>query len=164
MIANLTSGTTNQTKEVVDSGVIPTLVELLKSSNVEAQVNVIWALGNIAAHRTHRDSILQTGVLKYFLRIFEDAVSGKDDYFIRKATWALRNLCGGCGVGPLPAFDEIKDAIRVFAKIIITQEKTSVLEDALGSLWKILQEIKDENKIQLVLKTGVVPRIVELLK
>ena len=55
---------TQHTKLLVEEGIIPPLVQLLRSANPELRDQSIWCLGNIAGDCTDlRDTVLQSGVM-----------------------------------------------------------------------------------------------------
>lgn len=78
---------------------------------------------------------------------------------IKHGTWALSNLCRG---KPLPEFEHVKDAIPILSSVVIKEDDPEVLTDATWAL-SYLSDGSD-SRIQMVIDTGVVPKLVTLLK
>ncbi len=151
-LTNVASRTSEQTKQVVDNGAVPGLVKLLGSHSKDARGQAIWALGNIAADNEDlRDAVRKEGAIGPLIKIIEEALYKGDILFIKNGTWALSNLCRR---GP-----ELRDCIPIFAKVVITQKDMGILHDALFAL--VWLSNGDEEKIQRVLETGVVPSLVK---
>lgn len=68
ILTNLVSGTSAQTRVVVDAGVLPPLINHIKSSNEILQEQAVWAIGNIAGDSTAlRDKVLEAEALPLIL-------------------------------------------------------------------------------------------------
>jgi len=153
-------GTTKQIQEMVDNGATPGLIKLLRSQSKEVRSQAMWALANISADNVNfRDTILQGGAIGPLVKIMEEALSEENLKLIKEGNWLLATLCQR---KPEPPYEEVKDALSIFAKVILSQTDDMILKDALWSLQCLSHG--DEERIQPVLDTGVVPSLVKFLE
>eukprot|EP00128_Syssomonas_multiformis_P004893 Colp12_sorted_trinity150504_noHs@26743 len=154
VITNLASGTEEEhIHAICQSGACQGLIALLDLPNPDIRAHAVWALGNIVGESADcRDFVLQLGAAPPLLRLLNSQPNAG------QAVWTLSNLCRG--KNPLPDWEIVKHFIPTLARTIYSQDEGTIL----NSCWAFSYlTYVEEFRVCEVVKSGVVPRLVELL-
>ncbi|XP_026560123.1 importin subunit alpha-8 isoform X2 [Pseudonaja textilis] len=155
-LTNVASGTSEQTKAVIDANGIQGLVDLLSSPHIHICEQSVWALGNIAGDGPMcRDTLISFGVIPPILSL---VMPSTPVGFLRTITWTLSNLCRN--KKPHPPLDAVKQVLPTLTCLLQHPDK-DIISD---TCWAMCYLTDGSNhRIQVVVEAGVLSRLVELL-
>jgi len=157
-VTNIASGTSEQTKTVVQAGCIDQFRKLLLSNHLQVCEQAVWALGNIAGDGPeYRDLVINRGCVDPLLKLV--ITNSMQIPFLRNLTWTISNLCRN--KNPPPDLTKIINILPVLAKLT-THEDEEIVADACWA-FSYLTDGPNE-KIAVIIETGVVVTLVKLLE
>ena len=163
LLTNVASGTSEQTRALVEAKAIPGFVHLLSSRNNDLREQGVWALGNIAGDCPElRDQVLEGGALKYLLH---SLITSSQLTLVKHALWTVSNLCRG---KPAPSFSMVSPAIPILELFLSAPEEEMLFgEDLLGDVLWSLAFLSDgsDDQIEMLVNNHdlIIPRLVDLM-
>ncbi|KAM9305258.1 importin subunit alpha-5-like [Gastrophryne carolinensis] len=155
-LTNIASGTSEQTKAVVDSNAIPPFISLISSPYGQISEQAVWALGNIAGDGpVYRDILINCGVVPPLLSLVTPQTPIG---FLRNITWTLSNLCRN--KNPYPPIGAVQQILPVLTQLLYHEDK-DILSDTCWAMSYLTDGSND--RIDVVVKAGVVDQIVQLM-
>ncbi|XP_066496526.1 importin subunit alpha-8 [Tiliqua scincoides] len=155
-LTNIASGTSDQTRAVVEANAIQAFVLLLSSPCLHICEQAVWALGNIAGDGPmYRDAIIGVNAIPPLLSLVAPSTPVG---FLKNITWTLSNLCRN--KNPCPPLEAVKQILPSLICLLQHNEK-DILSDACWAISYLTDGSND--RIDVVVETGILPRLVQLM-
>ncbi|NP_001081742.1 importin subunit alpha-5 [Xenopus laevis] len=155
-LTNIASGTSDQTKSVVDGGAIPAFISLISSPHLHISEQAVWALGNIAGDGPlYRDALINCNVIPPLLALVNPQTPLG---YLRNITWTLSNLCRN--KNPYPPMSAVLQILPVLTQLMHHDDK-DILSDTCWAMSYLTDGSND--RIDVVVKTGIVDRLIQLM-
>lgn len=156
ILTNICSGTSEQTKVVVDHGAVPKLVGLMSSTDLKVCEQATWALGNIIGDGPEfRDMVINYGFLPALLNLIRPEL---DINFLINITWVLVNIVR-CKEPP-PSLEIIKQIIPALT-FLIQHNDFAILLDTTWAITYITE--LGPTHAQLIVESKLIDRVSPLL-
>lgn len=156
ILTNICSGTSEQTKVVVDHGAVPKLVELMSSGDLKVCEQAMWALGNIIGDGPeYRDMIISYGFVPALLNLIRPDL---DINFLRNITWVLVNIARN--KEPPPSLEIIKQILPSL-NFLIQLTDYAILSDTTWAISYITE--LGPAYAQLIIDSKLTERVIPLL-
>lgn len=169
-LGSIATGTSAQTRVIVEVGGVDALFKVLQSSSVADRHllcdHCLWVLGNIASDDdvSLRDHLLQEGVVNVLghlysrIPMFEWGHQARIQV-LQTLTWLMCALCRG---SPPPPLDEVDCAFDYFVQVILGTDDSKMISEALFGLCYLVEgatvEHEDSNaRIARLLSAGFGP-------
>lgn len=159
-LTNIASGTSENTRAVVEAGAIPAFIGLISSPHPHISEQAIWALGNIAGDgSTYRDKVIKHGAIEPLLALLSvPNLSMFTTSYLRNVAWTLSNLCRN--KNPAPPVTAVQQMLPALLRLL-EHNDSEVLAD---TCWAVSYLTDGPNEgIEVVLQAGLVPQLVRLL-
>mmetsp|Transcript_12870 Transcript_12870/g.28173 ORF Transcript_12870/g.28173 Transcript_12870/m.28173 type:complete len:760 (+) Transcript_12870:194-2473(+) len=149
-LTNIASGTSEQTRALVDAGGAAAFVEALSSQSEHVVEQAVWGIGNVAGDCAEmRDVILSMGCVEKLCDINASMDNGKLT-FKRNLAWTFSNLVRG---RPAPDFEVVRPVLQHLAQAIQIAEDHELLADICWGLSYLTDGSND--RIQVALDVGI---------
>ena len=156
-LTNIASGSHEHAEALVLRGVVPLIYMLLESTDMDVREQAAWLTANITRDSAKvRDAVLQTSGLERLLKVLRENPRAS----LAKVTiGAVSNLCRG---KPAPEYTITRPALPFLAAMILGLNDTETLKDCLWAVSSLCEG--EESRLQDLVETRVVPRLVELAR
>lgn len=128
VLTNIASGSSEQTRVVVEFGAAPLLVDMLTEDDEEIVDQSIWALGNISGDcERMRDMIIYSKATESLISIGERLLGDSAHIkILRNLTWLLSNL--NRGKSPAPPKESVELSTRFLVKLLSVEDKEVLID------------------------------------
>lgn len=153
-LTNIVSGTSSETRAVVEAGGVGPLIAALSSPSLRIAEQAAWALGNVAGDGGElREVVLKEGVMEPMIRLASGPSVSVE--FLRTLAWAFSNFCRHKNPPPSP---ELIRGLLPYMGVLLAHTDKGVRADTAWALSYCTDG--DDEQISIVLE---MPGILDLV-
>jgi len=148
VLTNIVSGTSLQTKHVVESGAVKPLIKLISSANQNVCEQAICALGNIIGDGPElRDIVIKFGIIDPLLALVRPDTPNE---ITRNIVWSFLNVCRN--KNPAVPMNVLEQILPALSSLLYSNDNEIVK----NACWAFSYITDNRNeKIDAVIKTGI---------
>ncbi|VVC37270.1 Importin subunit alpha,Atypical Arm repeat,Armadillo-like helical,Armadillo-type fold,Importin- [Cinara cedri] len=156
ILTNIASGSSENTISIVNAGVVPLLINLLKSPDLRVMEQAVWALGNISGDGPKlRDIVLSNRIVPILKSLLEKPIEVTAQQNI---VWTISNLCRS--KNPPPDFTQLLPCVPLLVDML----KHTDFQVVSNACWALSYLTDGSNeKIQVILEAGALNSILKYL-
>jgi hypothetical protein len=157
-LTNLACGNTQETRRIVDAGVIPCLLRLLKSPSLKVAEQSIWTFGNIICDGPDlRDCAIKSGIVPALLHLIRPDAPWP---ILRMVTWVLSSLCAHKKNSTQISVSTASEILPAF-RILVHHKDEQISVEAANGLRHLTWS--GPEMIQLLIDSRTIPILVKVL-
>jgi hypothetical protein len=158
LFTNISNGNSDQCESIVNSGALPILIQLLRSTSVAISKQAAWALTNVgAASVDNRDKLLHLNALNEIVEVGKEFNLNSEISLVRIFSFATRMLCGSY---PQPILNVVI-AIPLLFQWIHMYDDPKTLSNICNSCVSICNY--DNDRVKCIIDSGIVSKMVQLM-
>jgi len=152
-------GSSDLTYTLMEAGVLPHLVPLLRVEDPQLREQAAWCLGNIAGDRVeYRDMILDSPVILDSLVL--NLQHPANISMLQNVTWTVSNLCRGSK--SKPALNKVAPFVPVLKNIIERCGDEATIVDACWALSYISDG--EDARLEVIVQSGLCETLIHTLR
>ena len=159
ILANFSSGNTDQCDYLVKRGGIQLLLKLMDSTELRVLEQVLWAIGNLAADcERYREELLSCHVIEKITAVLSNKPSVE---FLKILAWVTTTFMH---VKEDHDYENLRDMIPLLCTLVRELDLEGDADDIESAVWALsLLTEKSKKSRRVLMQTNAIPKVLNLL-